>query len=121
MLSLYQTLASVAVVEYGMLVEKTAFIGETSASPNKLRLTLVEGSFIDIWLSAEGDYAYHWERRRQSGQTYRWDNAPHYPKISTFPAHFHDGEESSVQESYLNANPETALREVLEFVKQMVG
>ncbi len=107
MLATYRALASIAVTEYADIVAETTFVGGTSASPNKLRLALVEGSFIDIWLSSDGDYAYHWERRSQTGEMYRWDNAPHYRQISTFPAHFHDGDESIVRESVLQYESRT--------------
>ena len=120
MLATYQTLASIAAAEYADIVAEAAFVGGTSASPNKLRLSLVEGSFIDIWLSSDGDYAYHWERRRQAGEMYRWDNAPHYRQISTFPAHFHDGDETTIRDSTLSTNPKLALREILMFVRQVV-
>lgn len=65
-----------------------------------------------------GDYAYHWERRRQTGHIYRWDNAPHYPLITTYPAHLHDGDESAVTENQLDPKLESALRVVLDFVRQ---
>jgi len=120
MLAIYQALVRIAQAEFSDVVTNTTYIGGTSSSPNKLRIALVDGSFMDIWLSADGDYAYHWERRRQTGQMYRWDNAPHYPKIGTFPAHFHDGDESTISESYLSASSEAALREVLEFVRRRV-
>lgn len=118
MLAIYQSLARIAQAEFSDVVTGTDYIGGTSSSPNKLRLAFTEGSFMDIWLSADGDYAYHWERRRQTGQTFRWDNAPHFPKISTFPAHFHDGDESTVAENTLSTNPQSALREILEFVRR---
>lgn len=118
MLAIYQSLVSISRTEFSDVVISTSTIGGTSSSPNKLRLTLSDESFVDIWLSADGDYAFHWERRRQTGQMYRWDNAPHYPKIGTYPAHFHDGDESTVMESHLSANPEAAFREVLEFVRR---
>lgn len=120
MLALFQSLANIAATEYADIVAKTSLIGGTATNPNKVRLILVEGSFVDVWMSTDGDYAFHWERRRQTGQMYRWDNAPHHPQISTFPAHFHDGDEATVEESRLSANPEAALREVLEFVKRAV-
>jgi len=72
-----------------------------------------------MW-SLDGDYAYHWEQRRQRGRLYRWDNAPHYPRVSTFPDHFHHGDESMIVESYLNSMPEAALRQVLEFVRRQL-
>ena len=75
-------------------------------------------SFVDIWLTQDGDYAYHWERRRQTGEIYRWDNAPHHPQIRTFPDHLHDSDEQIIVESHLNPTTEEALREILEFVQQ---
>lgn len=68
MLAIYESLARISQTEFPDVVTRTSYIGGTSSSPNKLRLTLIDGSFMDIWLSAEGDYAYHWERRRQTGQ-----------------------------------------------------
>ena len=118
MLALYQGLVELAKKEFGAIVTRAFFIGGTSINPNKLRLKLIDNSFIDIWLSNDGDYAYHWEQRRQSGRIYRWDNAPHYPHITTFPHHFHNGDEHTVDESHLSTTPETALREVLTFGQQ---
>lgn len=121
MLVLYQSLADTALAVYPDLIVDSIFIGGTAASPNKLRLILMDGSFLDIWLSADGDYAYQWEQRRQSGRLYRWDNAPHYPGLSTFPDHFHEGDENTVVESKLSAEPEQALREVLAFVREQLA
>jgi len=118
MLTTYQMLANIALSEFNEVITQTQFIGGTPISPNKLRLTVTDKSFIDIWLTLDGDYSYHWERRRQTGEVYRWDNAPHHPNISTFPDHFHDGDEHTIVESTLKPLPEDALREVLEFVRQ---
>lgn len=118
MLAIYQSLAHIALTEFKDVVASTALIGGTPASPNKLRLMLSDESFLDIWLSADGNYAYHWEHRRQSGKLYRWDNAPHHPQVNTFPAHFHEGEENTIVASQLSATPGDALRQVLEFIKR---
>ncbi len=118
MLAVYQILIGLAQDEFNDVVTQTKFIGGTLASPNKLRLLMTDGSFLDAWLSADGDYSYHWERRGQSGEIYRWDNAPHHPQVSTFPDHFHKGDERTVIKSDLSPTPELALREVLAFVKQ---
>lgn len=121
MLDIYQSLASMALVEYDDIVTHTQFVGGTPASPNKLRLVLVDGSFLDVWLSAEGDYAYHWEQRRQRGQLHRWDNAPHHPRVGSYPAHLHDGEENTVVESDLDPSPEVALGQVLNYVRSRLA
>ena len=118
MLVTYRALARLALDEFKDIVTGTTFVGGTPASPNKLRLMLTDGSFLDIWLSTDGDYAYHWEQRRQCGRLYRWDNAPHHPHVGTFPAHFHDGDETTIVESHLSLAPEAALRQVLDFVRQ---
>ena len=122
MLSTYQALACLALDEFGTqglnIVTRATFVGGTPASPNKLRLILTDESFLDVWLSADGDYAYHWEQRRQRGRLYRWDNAPHHSHVDTFPAHLHDGDENTIVESHLSPKPEDALRQVLNFVHQ---
>jgi len=121
MLHVYQTLVQIAQDEFSDIVSATAFVGGTPASPNKLRLRMNDGSFLDVWLSLDGDYAYHWEQRRQQGRLYRWDNAPHHPQINTFPAHFHDGDEATISESRLSSQPTIALRHVLAFVRKRSG
>ncbi len=120
MLDVYQTLAHLALNEFADIVADTAFIGGTPASPNKLRLRLADGSFLDVWLSMDGDYAFHWERRRQHGTLYRWDNAPHHPHVHTAPNHFHDGDEQNIVESDLSDEPEAALRQILGFVRSRI-
>jgi hypothetical protein len=115
--SLYQKLADLAAREFDDIVSRTELVGGTLSSPNKLRLHFRDASFMDIWLSLDGDYAYHWERRRQTGEIFRWDNAPHHRDVRTYPLHFHKGDETNVVESSLPEDPVFALREVLSFVR----
>ena len=35
------------------------------------------------------DYSYHWQNKEKM-LIKRWDNAPHHPKIKTFPHHLHE-------------------------------
>ncbi|MBI5032770.1 MAG: hypothetical protein HZB51_19775 [Chloroflexi bacterium] len=89
MLTTFQRLARVATDEFSDIVTRVAWVGGTPSNPNKLRLLMRDESFMDVWLSDDGDYAYHWEQRRQSGKIYRWDNAliirtsVHFPIICT--------------------------------------
>ena len=117
----YQALVTLAQHEFSDIVSDAGFVGGTASSPNKLRLTLIDESFLDVWLSTDGDYAYHWEQRRQRGRVFRWDNAPHHPRVSTFPDHLHDGDEATVRESHLHSDPAAALRQVLAFIRQELG
>src|SRR5689334_9731720 len=121
MLDVYQALIRLVLADFGEIITQTVFVGGTPTSPNKLRLLIKDGSFLDIWLSCEGDYSYHWEQRSQSGRLYRWDNAPHHPQIGTFPRHMHNGDEGTVIESDLDSAPETALRQVLVFVREQLS
>ena len=121
MLAIYQTLVVLVNSEFDEVITKTKYVGGTLASPDKLRLFITDGSFLDIWLSTDGDYSYHWERRGQTGEIYRWDNAPHHAHISTFPDHFHNGDTQTVIKSNLNHSPQLALRQILTFVQQKVS
>ncbi len=43
-------------------------------------------------------YKYHWQDKRNR-LIKRWDNAPHFPDIESFPDHMHMGEENVVMPS----------------------
>ena len=118
MLDSYQSLANLALTEFGDIVTSSQLIGGTPADPNKLRIIFRDESFLDIWLSEDSDYAYHWEHRRQSGKIYRWDNAPHHPEASTFPKHFHEGNEATMTGSDLSSDSQSALRDILGFIQR---
>lgn len=91
----------------------------------KIRVHIVDGSYLDVWLSRKmlGRYAYHWERRHIDGSIYRYDNRPHehLKLMKTFPRHFHDTSERNVKESHISDDPEEAVREVLELVRRRVS
>lgn len=110
-------LKEIAEIEFGDIVEDVII-----TDINEIRIILTDGSFIDIWhsLKIEGRYSYHWERKHLDGSVYRHNNAPHrrWQNIKTFPKHFHNGDEETVTESYINDKPEEALREFLLFIRR---
>jgi len=112
-------LAWIAETEYRDLVAAVFML-----DINQLRISLYEGSFVDVWYSLDliGRYAYHWERRAIDGSIYRHDNAPHsrWSKISTYPAHFHNGSEENVVESWISVEPKAGLRQFLAFIRQTI-
>ena len=59
--------------EFLEIVNFAAVIG------NKLRVEILDGSYIAFWWSTQipGRYAYHWERGHIDGTIYRHDNIPH--------------------------------------------
>lgn len=121
--AVYRKQRTIALDEFADVVIDSQILMLSTGDPHKLRLSIVDGSLLDIFLSASGRYAYHWERRLiAAGDLYRHDNAPHerWRYVATFPKHFHDGSEENVTESHLNDTPEQALREVLTFVRTLL-
>lgn len=119
-LRLYENLQAIALTEFADIVDHARVLTLTTGDPLKLRLDVVDGSLIDVFLSASGKYSYHWERRLTSaGDLYRHDNAPHdkWRYVRTYPKHFHDGSEDNVKESHIGDVPEKAMREFLSFVR----
>ena len=55
-------------------------------------------------------YAYHWQDSK-SHLLARWDNAPHYPDMPTFPDHFHNGQ-------HIKPTSQPTIRDVLEYLGQ---
>jgi len=78
---------------------------------------LIDGSFLDVWLSDEFDYSFHWEQRAVRGLIHRWDNALDHPEVESFPHHFHDGKENNILSSQLDDDMKDAFKEVLEFIR----
>ena len=58
-------------------------------------------------------YSYHWQRANQQ-VVKRWDNAPHYPTITTYPHHLHDGDENNVL-----PHPSIKLTDDLTLIRQI--
>lgn len=118
--TIYRALRTIALNEFADVVISAQVISLPTGDPRKLRLNLVDGSLLDVFVSVSGRYSYHWERRLiPRGDLYRHDNAPHnkWRHVATFPKHFHDGSESNVVESHISDDPEDAMREFLAFVR----
>ncbi|MGQ9555212.1 MAG: toxin-antitoxin system TumE family protein [Anaerolineae bacterium] len=113
-------LRDIAEVEFADIVEDVLL-----PDFNDMRIVLSDGSFVDVWFSLKlvGRYSFHWERRAIDGTIYRHDNAPHknWAFVTTFPRHFHDGNESSVSESHISQDPSEALRDFLAFVRRKLA
>lgn len=111
----------------GRLVEAEFFeiVQSTAIVENKLRVALIDGSFIDFWWSEEipGRFAYHWERTLIDGTVYRHDNIPHvrWRTVASFPKHYHDGAQRNVTESDISENPEQGLRQFLQFAAGVIA
>ncbi len=118
-LSIYRAQRTIALHEFADVVVTAQILFAPTGDPLKLRLDIADGSFVDVFVSVSGRYAYHWDRRSTREQDiYRHDNAPHgsWRRVATFPKHFHDGSEGNVVESHLSDEPEEAMRQFLQFV-----
>jgi hypothetical protein len=115
----WAALEAIALSEYPDVVERAEFIFSPAGRMRKLRIYLLDGSFVDVWCSSKGDYSLHWERRFVNGSLYRHDNAPHarWRHVPTFPKHFHNGRQDNVESSFISDFPEEALRDFLDFVR----
>jgi len=112
---------AIALSEFSDVAISAEILRLPTGDPMKLRLDIVDGSLLDVYISLSGRYSYHWERRMTpAADIYRYDNAPHerWRFLASFPSHFHDGEESHVVESELKEEPMHAIRQVLSFVRK---
>lgn len=97
-----------------MEVERSRVVGDSyelkaTISPN-------DGSklFVKDYLFLDGTrrYAYHWQDA--AGQFLRrWDNAPHWKAVNTYPHHQHVGSEDRVEASAVRT-----LEDVLKHIRE---
>ena len=104
-------IATLCRVEYPRVV-KSIFVFDPRR--NRIRIELVDGSFLDIHQTSEGRYSYHWER--EDG-FYRFNNAPHFDHIESAPHHLHIGNERVIP-SDIRGVTEDSVRKVLQFVEE---
>jgi hypothetical protein len=91
----------------------------------RYRVTLVNGGFIEMTervLETQGilevtKYRHHWQDP-DGLLIKRWDNAPHYPTVETFPHHLHDGAEDRVVDHSATTGLEVLQRILAELEAQ---
>ena len=118
--NIYKRLKEISEKEFFDIVINAEIIYTYSGRARKLRIHLIDETFIDVWYSTEGEYSYHWEQRGVRDSIYRHDNAPHqkWANIKTFPKHCHSMDESTVIESNISDNPEDAIKEFITLVRE---
>jgi len=93
------------------------FIDEEDIQVFYVKATLINKSILfvrELATFTENKYSYHWQTK--TGKLIcRWDNAPHYPKIKTFPHHKHNG----TKENVLLSN-EITLEKVLKVIERKI-
>ena len=118
----YKKLSQIGLEKYPDIVEYAKVHYTASDTPIKLRLDLIDGSFLDIWLSTSGKYSYHWERRHKKEGLFRHDNAPHHKhrEIATHPKHYHKESEENIEESHIPNEPKKAIKYFLDFIRDNI-
>ena len=88
----------------------------------KLRIILIDGSFIDIFLSKKlkDKFGFHWECIDE--KIFRYDNFPDRKarKLKSFPYHFHFEEQNNIQETPFRTDIENGFRDFLRFVRDKI-
>ena len=112
-------LSRLAIREFPDIVTTAAIV------QNKLRVVLIDGSYIDFWWAHRfpDRYAHHWERRHVDGTIYRDDNMPDpaWQAVTTFPRHFHRAKDTHVEASFMPiGTPEESVRAWLRFARQQI-
>ncbi len=54
----------------------------------RIRIRFVNGNLLELGQIEHLDYRYHFQDK-QNNLIFRYDNAPHFPKLETFPHHKH--------------------------------
>ena len=120
---LYRRLEKLAIDEFSDIIKASQILHSYTGRVKKLRLELIDDTFIDICYSVSGNYSFHWEQRPVREAVYRHDNAPHkrWKYIETYPKHCHDGTQENVTKSNLTDIPENAVKEFLTIIRKKLS
>lgn len=114
-----EQLRRIAEIEFADIVVQTDFLG------SKLRVLLTDTSYVDVWASRKlsNRFGFHWERQHLDGRIYRYDNFPdtNWVGVSTFPFHFHDGDQNTVVAAPFAPTLEQGFREFMAFVQRTMS
>lgn len=73
-LALYKRLKEVGQTEYGDIVLGSEVIKSSTGRARKLRLALIDDTYVDVWYSEDRHYSFHWEQAGRRDFVYRHDN-----------------------------------------------
>jgi hypothetical protein len=98
------------------VVQEWQIVNEMALSDRghfRVRLILANGDFVEasefFYIRNDGieqqRYRYQWMDAQQQQLKKRWDNAPHFPDVETFPHHVHVNQEDNVLPSQMFGIP----------------
>ena len=92
---LQKIIESLSSCEIVISFEILEYFNEETTTLIKVKVNLCDGSMLyirEFIRLNDSKYSYHWQT--SNGELIlRWDNAPHFQSISTFPHHVHRGDE----------------------------
>lgn len=93
------------------------FVDEEDVQLFYVKATLINRTVLfirELDTKTESKYSYHWQTK--TGKLIcRWDNAPHYPHLTTFPHHKHERRKRNVLPS-----DEITLEKVLKAIEKKI-
>ena len=105
-------------------VEFADIVKDTQQIDYKLRIILINYSFVDVYLSQKlsDRFGFHWESMDARGSIYRYDNFPDkkWQSVVTFPHHFHNGSQNAVESSPFPLTVIEGFRAFMEFVRSKI-
>jgi hypothetical protein len=88
--------------------------------PDRVRLSLIDDSWVDIRYPVEDKFSFHWQRGEK---IYRIDTAPHHRNVRTYPRHIHLGSENNIVEDTVTEggkSPEENFRKFMLWVRNII-
>lgn len=75
-------------------VDVLELVDEDTVQLLKVKATVLDGSLLfitELYTASYQKYSYHWQK--ENGDVLiRWDNAPHFKELKTFPYHKHEND-----------------------------
>lgn len=99
-------------------MEVIEFIEERDLYYFKIKTILQDNSILyirEVVTPLEDKYSYHWVSPEEKFLL-RWDNAPHWREIETYPHHLHQGSEEEVGPS-----SKVAIIDVLDWIMDQIS
>lgn len=100
--------------------EFSGIVVDAELRADRVRLILIDGSWIDIRYPVEDKFSFHWQR---DNKIYRVDTAPHHKGIRSFPRHIHFGSEDNVIEDHVlgeDVSPDENFRRFMGWVSELL-
>ncbi len=112
----YRRLEKLVTSKFPEIIEDSNIERGPGDAPRNLRIFFKNNSFMDVRVTQDGDYSYHWQK--EDGEFIRFDNAPHHRQLETFPDHKHKNDKLMSSELVEQSNMEDKLSIAIQILKE---